>query len=98
MGAISGPPCKIKAPHGLAGARRTGGEWGPCPEPPCRDRGAPRLGRGAPKRWGNGGHVGAPMSNRLRRVLLGGRLRVTVPVAARVLHHLGVGLALVGRE
>src|SRR3989442_1631961 len=55
----------IEERHGSAGARRALGGVGAMSGPPrrTRDRGAPRLRRGATSVGGGGGHVGAPTTH-----------------------------------
>src|SRR6267143_1631890 len=55
----------IEERHGSAGARRTLGGVGAISGPPLRtrDRGAPRLRRGATSVGGCGGHIGAPTTH-----------------------------------
>ncbi|TMQ27442.1 MAG: LLM class F420-dependent oxidoreductase [Candidatus Rokuibacteriota bacterium] len=61
IGGHVGAPNQEDERHGLAGARRTLGGWGPCRGPQSGRR-APRLGRGATNVGGLGAMSGPPIS------------------------------------
>src|SRR5205823_12903120 len=69
-GAISGPPRQTNERPGFAGVLRALGVWGPYRGPHVKQTSAPAS-PGCSERWGCGGHIGAPTSNkrapRLRR-------------------------------